>query len=141
VRPPSGTASGPPALPRTPGYRLPSPCGAKQLRTRNRGHRRGSYVERLDELSEDERRADEQVQEDLWLALDRTDRITLVDVWAAIMDADTLDEAVIGIYTTEELALSTAKRVSSEAADARRYLLNEVPDWIDSLGKAPTTES
>jgi hypothetical protein len=64
-----------------------------------------------------------------------------VDVWAAIMDADTLDEAVIGIYTTEELALSTAKRVSSEAADARRYLLNEVPDWIDSLGKAPTTES
>ena len=39
-----------------------------------------------------------------------------MDVWVAVIDADTLDETDIGVYTTEELALSAAERVSPGAA-------------------------
>jgi hypothetical protein len=59
--------------------------------------------------------------------------LTLVDVWVAIIEAGTLDESVLGIYATEELALTTANRVSPEAAEARHYVLDAIPDWVDDF--------
>ncbi len=56
-----------------------------------------------------------------------------MDVWVAIINVETLDETELGVYTTEELALSTAKRVSPGAADARHYVLDEVPNWINAV--------
>jgi hypothetical protein len=54
-----------------------------------------------------------------------------MDVWVAIIDACTQDATVIGVYTTEELALSMAKRVSpDEAADAVPFVLDEAPEWL-----------
>jgi hypothetical protein len=51
-----------------------------------------------------------------------------MDVWAAIVDSCTEDETIVGVYTTEELALSTAKRISPEAADAVPFVLDEAPN-------------
>jgi hypothetical protein len=51
-----------------------------------------------------------------------------MDVWVAKISVGTEDESVIDVYSTEELAVSTASRVSPE--DARRYVLDEIPDWF-----------
>lgn len=53
-----------------------------------------------------------------------------MDVWVAIINIETPDEVVLGVYTTEDLALSTAKRAAPEAPEARHYVLDEDPDWI-----------
>jgi hypothetical protein len=53
-----------------------------------------------------------------------------MDLWAAVIDSCTQDETIVGIYTTEELALSIAMRISPEAADAVRFVLDEAPDWL-----------
>lgn len=56
-----------------------------------------------------------------------------MDVWVAIISAGTRDETTLGVYTDEEFALSTARRVSPEAADARHYVLDAVPESVDSF--------
>jgi hypothetical protein len=56
-----------------------------------------------------------------------------MDVWAAIIDSCTQDETIVGIYRTEESALSIAKRISPEAFDAERFVLDEDPDWMDDF--------
>jgi hypothetical protein len=57
-----------------------------------------------------------------------------VDVWVAITNDGSLDAAPIGVYTTKELALATAERVSPGKSYAEPFVLDEVPDWIDTLG-------
>jgi hypothetical protein len=54
-----------------------------------------------------------------------------VDVWIAIINAESRDEEDVGVYTTEELALATAKRVSPEAADVKHCVLDKVPEWVE----------
>jgi hypothetical protein len=53
-----------------------------------------------------------------------------MDVWAAVIDSCTQDETIVGICTTEELALSIARRISPEAADAEHFVIDEPPDWL-----------
>jgi hypothetical protein len=54
-----------------------------------------------------------------------------MDVWLAVTSAETADESILGVYTTEELALITANRVSPQTAEVRHCVLDEVPGWID----------
>jgi hypothetical protein len=56
-----------------------------------------------------------------------------MDVWGAVIDACTQDETIVGIYTTEDLALGMAKRISPEAADVVHFVLDEAPDWLASF--------
>jgi hypothetical protein len=51
-------------------------------------------------------------------------------VWTSLINADTEDEEVLGVFTSEELALAAANRVSPEAADAVPFVLDEVPEWV-----------
>jgi hypothetical protein len=51
-------------------------------------------------------------------------------VWTSLINADTEDEEVLGVFTSEDLALAAANRVSPEAADAVPFVLDEVPDWV-----------
>jgi hypothetical protein len=51
-------------------------------------------------------------------------------VWTSLINADTDDEEVLGVFTSEEQALAAANRVSPEAADAMPFVLDEVPDWV-----------
>jgi len=53
-----------------------------------------------------------------------------MDVWIAVIDPGTQDEAIVGVYTSEALALSVAERLSPEAVDATRFVLDEEADWI-----------
>jgi hypothetical protein len=54
-------------------------------------------------------------------------------VWAALINADTEDEEVLGVFTTELLALEGANRVSPEAADAAPFVLDEMPEWVEGF--------
>jgi hypothetical protein len=51
----------------------------------------------------------------------------------AVIDAGSEDESVVGVYTSEEVAFSTANRISPDAAEARRYTLDELPEWIEDF--------
>jgi hypothetical protein len=55
-----------------------------------------------------------------------------VDVWVAIFDVGTQDQTIVGVYTSEERALAAARCVSPESAEAVHWVLDEVPDWVDS---------
>jgi hypothetical protein len=54
-------------------------------------------------------------------------------VWTSLINADTEDEEVLGVFTSEALALAAANRVSPEAADAVPFVLDEVPEWVEGF--------
>jgi hypothetical protein len=56
-----------------------------------------------------------------------------VDVWAAVIYPESADQTVLGVYTTQELAVATAERVAPEDAEATHFVLDEVPEWIDGF--------
>ncbi len=56
-----------------------------------------------------------------------------MDVWVAVINAGTIDETELGVYTTEELALSAAERTTPGAFDAKHYVLDEVPSWVNEV--------
>ena len=53
-----------------------------------------------------------------------------MDIWGAVINAETQDEEVVGVYSTRELALTTARRGSPEAFDTVHFVLDKVPEWI-----------
>jgi hypothetical protein len=53
-----------------------------------------------------------------------------MDIWGAVINADSQDREVVGVFSSEELALNTAKRGSPDAFDAVHYVLDKVPEWI-----------
>jgi hypothetical protein len=57
-----------------------------------------------------------------------------MDLWLAISDPGTRDEDALGVYTTEELALEVASLATyPDQGEARHYVLDEVPDWIEGF--------
>ncbi len=53
-----------------------------------------------------------------------------MDIWLAVITSAGGDETVIGAYSTEELAETTAERVSPGEWYTIHEVLDEVPDWI-----------
>ncbi|HEY3830458.1 MAG TPA: hypothetical protein VGL57_14790 [Solirubrobacteraceae bacterium] len=53
-----------------------------------------------------------------------------MDVWVAIISPETADQAIVGVFTTEEQALTVAERVSPGDADVDHFVLNETVDWV-----------
>ncbi|MGA9314659.1 MAG: hypothetical protein WBV77_08535 [Solirubrobacteraceae bacterium] len=56
-----------------------------------------------------------------------------MEAWIATTNDSPMDAPPIGVYTTEELALAAAERVSPGESNAELFVLDEVPDWIDTL--------
>jgi hypothetical protein len=55
-----------------------------------------------------------------------------MDLWVALMDEVGYDEHILGVYSSEELALEVANLASSpEAGGIKHYVLDELPGWLE----------
>lgn len=59
-----------------------------------------------------------------------------MDLWVALLNyvehADYYDEHILGVYSSEELAIEAANLASDPAQGGiKHYVLDELPDWID----------
>ena len=55
-----------------------------------------------------------------------------MDLWVALMDMPESEEHILGVYSSEELALDVANLASTpEEGRVRHYVLDEIPDWIE----------
>jgi hypothetical protein len=52
-----------------------------------------------------------------------------MDVWIALFNAETINEDIIGVYTSEESALKAAELISPGETRAEQFVLDEIPDW------------
>jgi hypothetical protein len=64
-----------------------------------------------------------------------------MDLWAAIYNAGTLDEGVLGVYSSEEAALKAAELASPGEADVEHYVLDETPDWVEGFAARHAADS